>query len=245
MVEVLLILLGSLSSDGCTIGQVNAEVCDFSGSLDNNGATLEGVIDSPGGGSIDIEGGGSGGSAGVSCDAFWLGECIANVTPPPTEGVTLADIAHFAPTVGEHHMEPNGWAVVGLPANFLSTATTQVLSGTVLGTPAEVRFTPVSWHWEYGDGATRDASTGGARWAALPLGEFEPTATSHVFEQRGDYAVTLSVGFVAEYRTGEGEWRRIPGILTLAAPPRDILARTARTVLVDEDCLRNPRGPGC
>jgi len=167
------------------------------------------------------------------------------VRTPETAPVTLNDIASFKPAVGTNVMEPNGWMVVGLPTNFYATTGTHVVDATLLGFPASVRFTPVSWRWTYGDGAATSSSTGGASWAALGLPEFDPTATSHVFATPGTFTIQLIVSFAAEYRFGGPTWVPIAGTLPVAANPITATAGDAQTVLVGRDCNANPGGVGC
>ena len=159
--------------------------------------------------------------------------------------VTLADIARFRPTAGVQRMEPDGWVVVGLPANFYALVDPQVVPGELLGQPADVRFTPVSWHWDYGDGATATRATKGGTWAGLGLREFEATPTSHVYRSPGGYTVRLSIRYRAEYRIGGGAFVPIAGTIVLPANELRITAGSAKTVLVDRDCTVAPRGPGC
>ncbi|MCU1543574.1 MAG: uncharacterized protein JWM50_1439, partial [Microbacteriaceae bacterium] len=159
--------------------------------------------------------------------------------------VTLSDIASFRPAVGSDHMEPNGWTVVGLETNFYSDAERHVVDGRLLGTPASVRFTPRTWHWDYGDGAVLDSSTPGASWASLGLPEFEPTATSHIYATAATSTIRLTIGFSAEYRVAGGSWAPIVGTLSIPAPPATTIASGAKTVLVARDCASNPAGPGC
>ncbi len=82
-------------------------------------------------------------------------------------------------------MQPDGWIVPGLDANFYAVTAPHVVNGTLLGQPASVRFTPVAFHWDYGDGNAATRSTKGATWEALGIPEFEPTPTSHVYATRG------------------------------------------------------------
>jgi hypothetical protein len=178
---------------------------------------------------------------------FWV-----EYTPPPgapgapgAPAVTLSDIASFRPAVGSDHMEPNGWTVVGLETNFYSDAERHVVDGRLLGTPASVRFTPRTWHWDYGDGAVLDSSTPGASWASLGLPEFEPTATSHIYATAATSTIRLTIGFSAEYRVAGGSWAPIVGTLSIPAPPATTIASGAKTVLVARDCASNPAGPGC
>lgn len=154
----------------------------------------------------------------------------------------LVSIPAEAPTQG---MEPNGWLVVGVPANFFATATAHQRSGALLGASAEVRFTPVGFRWDYGDGTTRTSVSGGASWAALNLPEFSETATSHVFESPGTLSIGLVVSYAAEYRFSGAEWRDVQGLVLVPTSPITAIADRAGTVLVAKSCVGNPDGPGC
>ncbi|WP_134454944.1 hypothetical protein [Cryobacterium adonitolivorans] len=154
----------------------------------------------------------------------------------------LVSIRADAPTQG---MEPDGWLVVGIPTNFFATASAHVRSGPLLGDSAEVRFTPVGFRWDYGDGTSRTSVSGGASWAALNLPEFSETATSHVFEQTGTLSIGLVVSYLAEYRFAGAEWRDVQGLVLVPTSPITAIADRAGTVLVAESCSGNPGGPGC
>ena len=104
---------------------------------------------------------------------------------------------------------------------------------------------PTTYLWAYGDGSAATKYTTGGTWAAQGIAEFEPTPTSHVYEQVGDYTITLSIVFRAEYRFAGGPWRPVVGTITLPANDLYIRVGTAKTVLVEHDCLENPAGPGC
>ncbi|WP_353814793.1 hypothetical protein [Agromyces sp. SYSU T00266] len=167
---------------------------------------------------------------------------------PPAAGeptVTLRDIASFRPTVPSGAMEPAGWAVVGLPANFIGAASVETRSGSLLGRPAEVRFHPVDYQWTHSDGAVVHAVDPGATWDELGLAEFTATPTSHVYAASGRYTVDPIVVYVAEYRFDGSTWRWIDGTLDLAAPRLDVLVGEFDTVLVTGDCIAVPGGPGC
>ncbi len=154
----------------------------------------------------------------------------------------LVSIRADHPTQG---MEPDGWAVVGVPANFFATASTHVRTGLLLGAPAEVSFTPVQYRWDYGDGTSRTAESGGGSWAGLGLPEFSDTPTSHVFEQTGTLVIGLTVSYAAEFRFAGGAWRPVVGLVEVPSDPISALADLAGTVLVAKNCSANPRGPGC
>lgn len=159
--------------------------------------------------------------------------------------ITLADIAHFRPVPGVDHMEPNGWMVVGLDTNFYATGGPQVVDGELLGFPASVRFTPIGWTWRYGDGASTTRGIPGGTWAALGVEEFDATPTSHIYRAAGTYFIDLDIRYRAEYRFAGLGWTAITGTITLPANRLVATAGDAKTVLVNEECTRNPSGPGC
>lgn len=243
------------AESGCTQIQAAAGLCPSATTTDTD-VILESSGGSPG------SNGSNGGSGGV--DASWpdstgpvdpFADCIYALNsrclvPGPSRAaeaqpITWADIAAFRPTSGTAAMEPSGWAVTGLDTNFYASSGSQVHEGALLGQPAAVRFTPVGFHWSYGDGSSSSLSSPGAPWASWGVGEFDPTPTSHVYDSPGTYTVTLVIDFAAEYRVGSLPWTSIPGTLAVPANPLEVIAATANTVLVDRECTRNPRGPGC
>ncbi|WP_139416212.1 hypothetical protein [Agromyces laixinhei] len=159
--------------------------------------------------------------------------------------VTLRDIASFVPAGPGSEMEPGGWAVEDLPANFVAVASVQVVSGMLLGQPADVRFTPVGFRWMHSDGAVVESGSPGATWAVLGQREFSVTGTSHVYAESGEYTVALEVVLRAEYRFAGSGWRSIAGTLAVAGDPQRVLVGEFDTVLTNGDCNTNPSGPGC
>lgn len=159
--------------------------------------------------------------------------------------VTWSDIASFRASAPTLAMEPAGWAVRGLPTNFVAAASVEVIAGRLLNFPAEVRFTPVGYAWDYGDGSTRYSTSGGASWSATGVAEFTETSTSHVYTTRGDFAATVAVELSAEYRFGGGAWHSIAGSIRVAGAASPVAVKSATTVLVAGNCLEQPEGPGC
>ena len=164
---------------------------------------------------------------------------------PGAEPITLSDIASFRPTPGVQYMQPDGWMVPGLDANFYAVTAQHVVDGTLLGQPASVRFTPVAFHWDYGDGTAATRSTKGDTWEALGIPEFDPTPTSHVYDAEGEYTIRLTIDFAAEYRFAGSPFYPIAGFLPLPANDLHVSVDGAKTVLVEHDCAANPSGPGC
>lgn len=238
------VILDAVWRSVCDSIDVRDNTCtSVTGSLGSGEAILEGTI---GGGTTGGGGGGSDGFVDPTPDICIGGNSITDATCPGVPGaLTLTDVAAFRPDVGTNVMQPNGWAVVGLDTNFYSGGGADIVAGTLLGGPAEVRFTPVGWRWSYGDGATRSSSTGGNTWAALGIPEFDPTPTSHIYAAKGTYTITLVIDYAVEYRLGSGAWVPIAGVLSLASNPLTITVGSVKTVLVEDDCRANPSGPGC
>ncbi|MET1015736.1 MAG: hypothetical protein ABWX76_02895 [Leifsonia flava] len=186
--------------------------------------------------------GGDGDGGSVTCGA--IVDCTPQEPTPPTV-VTLDDIASFRPTTPSQAMEPDGWAVIGLPANFFTSAAAETEAGTLLGFDARVRFTPVGYSWASSDGASASSGTGGASWAALGVPEFTATPTSLTFTTTGRITVSASVDYAAEFSFAGQPWRPIAGTLRVSANDIIVTAAQAETVLVARDCVRNPSGPGC
>lgn len=183
-----------------------------------------------------------------------LAEAIPTVPGEPGDGsagtpalppVTLSAIQHFRAEPPQQRMEPDGWTIAGLHTNIYAVSRVQVVSGSLFGTPADVRFTPVTYHWDYGDATRASLTTPGASWSSLGVAEFGRTPTSHVYAERGDYVIRLHVDYTAEYRYSGSAWYPIPGLLTLPANELRITAGGAQTVLVGDHCLARPSGPGC
>jgi hypothetical protein len=159
--------------------------------------------------------------------------------------VTMAQVASFSPIAPTVVSEPGGWGMVGMHTNFVVRAPVSTASGTLLGRSAQVRFTPVSFSWDYGDGGTATTSTGGDTWPGLGVPDFSPTPTSHVYAARGGYTASATVTYTAVYSIGGGAWQPVIGTLTLSAGDAPVTIVQAKTVLVQDTCAANPAGPGC
>ncbi|TFC50185.1 hypothetical protein E3T26_00500 [Cryobacterium sp. TMT1-21] len=171
--------------------------------------------------------------------------CDPGAPCDPNLVVRFSDLVNFKPAEPTQSMEPDGWSVIGLPANFIAAASVHGRSGLLLDFPAEVRFTPVGYRWNFGDGSTLDSPSGGATWADLGQPEFSDTPTSHEFRKSGVHSVSVVVVYSAEYRFAGRDWRGVQGTLPVAGSPISVVIGDARTVLVDRECSRTPAGPGC
>lgn len=158
--------------------------------------------------------------------------------------VTLADLASFVPAGPAVAGEPAGFGIAGLPTNLVAAASEQIIPGTLLGYDVRVRFVPAGFVFDHGDGTSARTASGGTSWDQLGQAQFTPTATSHVYRERGVYRVTATVQFSASVDFGGG-WRPVAGYVTVSGNGYDVQVLEASTALVDATCAENPRGPGC
>jgi hypothetical protein len=168
----------------------------------------------------------------------------APVTPADS-GVTLEDVAQFVPRSASIRSQPNGWALVGAPVNLLTDASPQVVDGTLLGRPAQVRFVPVSFTWDHGDGTSTTVQGPGASWKQLGQQDFTPTDTSHQYSSVGDRQISLTIAYSPSYRFDGGGWQQIPGVLPVVVGPVTLHVLQGSTVLVGGACGTAHAGPGC
>lgn len=157
---------------------------------------------------------------------------------------TIADVASFAPAPAELVSEPAGLGVVGLPTNFIVTATEHTATGTLFDLPVTVRFSPEGVTIAPGDGSRMSSGGGGRSWGELGASQFAPTDTSHTYTERGTYSASAVVHYRAEVDFGRG-WRPVPGTLDVATGPHMVRVLEARGTLVERTCDEAPRGPGC
>lgn len=165
---------------------------------------------------------------------------------PPEAGapvITMSDLARFTPIVGELVVEPDGWGVVGTPTNFYATATTHTMDGELFDTPIQVRWTPSSFVFDYGDGAVEETAASGAAWRGADESWTE-TATSHAYSSTDDVHASVTVVFTAEVDAGSG-WFSVPGTLPVEAPAVSVKIFEVETVLTEGDCMANPSAAGC
>lgn len=171
----------------------------------------------------------------------------ADPTAPPAPGIpaiTLTDLAQFSPDPVAATGEPDNLGVAGMPTNFVAAASAHTRSGALFGIPVTVRFTPAGYDFRFGDGQSVSTTTGGQTWATLGQASFTPTATSHVYRERGTYDASVTVRYAAEVDLGAG-WFPVDGQLSIDGPVQQIRIFEAHTALVARTCTEQPTAPGC
>lgn len=178
----------------------------------------------------------------AECDAPPFCRGNYEVAMPPE--VTLADLASFRPAAPTLSGQPQGFGVVGMPANVVAAASEQQIAGTILGWAVTVRFVPAAYVFDYGDGTTSRTRTGGSSWEQLGQAQFTPTSTSHTYRARGAYPVSVTVQYIPSVDFGGG-WRTVPGVVSASATGYEVRVVEVRTALVDRTCTEDLSGPGC
>jgi hypothetical protein len=168
---------------------------------------------------------------------------VAPTPPAPVvvvyDPIDLADLASFSPQTISLSSQPVGWAVVGLPVNFIASSSTHVVSGSLFGQATDVRFTPQVVEWNFGDGSSASTSHGGSSWEQLGVAEFSPTATSHIYSREGAVTATVTVRYGVEYRMGSGSWTSVAGMVSRDASLPVTVVLSADTVLTTGQCFND------
>ncbi len=159
---------------------------------------------------------------------------------------TLSDLARFTPQPPTLTGEPFTAGILGKPTNFLSTASEHTLEGELFTYPVSVRFTPVEYTFDYGDGTMATVTDAYDSWAEAGLPQFTPTDASHVYSAKGDYAVSVTVSYAAEVNfAGSSAWLPVAGYVRSSTSGYGVTIYEVVTALVDKDCNEDPTGTGC
>ena len=151
----------------------------------------------------------------------------------PIAPTSVSDLVSFSPATGSLVVEPGSWSLPRLPTNVYSRAGESIQAGDLLGWPIEVRFTPRSFRFTYGDGSSAAYSTGGGSWGSR---QFTPTATSHVYNSPGVYALSAEVTYSVSYRFDGGDFEAVAGTITKPGGSATVRVLRVSSLLVDQGC---------
>lgn len=119
---------------------------------------------------------------------------------------------------------PGGRTLVNFATNFFTEERTLDRSVRLLGQRVDLRIEAHSYAWHFDDGETITTSKPGAPYPKLQV--------THSYLQKGDYRPALDITWVADYRVNGGDWRPVPGSVTIIGEPTDLSAIEARPTLV-------------
>ncbi|MEV8149800.1 hypothetical protein AB0O52_16860 [Arthrobacter sp. NPDC080073] len=140
--------------------------------------------------------------------------------------------------------QPSPHTLKGAETNIFADAVEQQFDVTLLGQRVHIVATPVEYIYSYGDGST----LGPTPFAGGPLPEAEwgqKTRTSHVFQQTGDFQLSVTTTFRGTYSVNGGPNMQIPGTGQVASPSQKVSVWRSITRNYADNCIVNPRGEGC
>lgn len=139
--------------------------------------------------------------------------------------------------------QPENFSLRNGHAHMYAESEPQNFNITIFDQDVRVRAIPVSYLWTYGDGTSRTLSFPGG--PVAERGFDEPTSTSHVYKDTGDFGVGLTTRFRGEYSTEGGPWTPIAGVANVPSESITMSVWRTKKILVAENCNQGPSAPGC
>lgn len=139
--------------------------------------------------------------------------------------------------------QPENFSLRNGNAHLYADSESQNFNIVIFDQNVRVRAIPTSYSWSYGDGSARTVGFPGE-----PQGNRgfdEPTSTSHVYKETGDFGVGLTTRFRGEYSTEGGPWTPIPGVANVPSAAVTMSVWRTKKVLVAENCGAEAGAPGC
>ncbi|PXA82280.1 hypothetical protein DCC26_01195 [Auritidibacter sp. NML120779] len=156
--------------------------------------------------------------------------------------VTMSEVATMDVVAGQIATDRGGFGLIRAHTNFFVDSTqAQVFEEQMLGYSVRVEVEPFRYEWDYGDGTTRTTSVGGYSTEAFN----EQTPTSHVYEDTGQFQVSLTTHYRGTYQVEGMATRPIPGTLALEADPVTADIWRAETRNVSGPCDQAGTNWGC
>lgn len=173
------------------------------------------------------------------------------IEPPPTipgalddiARVTLADFQRLPILASTIISQPENFSLRNGNAHLYADSESQNFNIVIFDQDVRVRAIPTSYSWSYGDGSARTVGFPGE-----PQGNRgfdEPTTTSHVYKETGDFGVGLTTRFRGEYSTEGGPWTPIPGVANVPSAAVTMSVWRTKKALVAENCGAEAGAPGC
>lgn len=168
-------------------------------------------------------------------------------TPPPGQSWTLSGLVCITPaeaaeaqvvfTAADFRRLPlpaatpaiqpaGGEALIRMRTNvYVDPASTeqQTFDITLLGTPVQVRATPTTYTWDFGDGTAPLVTDD-------PGAPYPDLTTWHEYADPGQVSISLTTSYSGEYSVAGGPWIPIPGTAEVASPaqPLQLLSASSR-----------------
>ncbi|OKL53270.1 hypothetical protein BSZ39_10310 [Bowdeniella nasicola] len=151
----------------------------------------------------------------IECRSFGDGEgpdpvkvVVQPVDPGPPRPVTIEEFKNFPVAKGEILLQPDqGHHTVNMPVVAATTARQHIVSGEILGYPFHVRFTPISYTFDYGD-ATDPITT------SDPNSPYPNNRFWHEWPRTGTFTISVTTTWSGAYQVAGSPWVDVEGTLT-------------------------------
>jgi hypothetical protein len=159
-------------------------------------------------------------------------------------GVIVREFQRRPVEAGVLTVQPSPHTLIRAHTNFYVKSREQVFDFELLGQDVRIVATPTEYTWHYGDGTSHGpVSDPGAPINAESWGE--QTATSHAYQETGDYSVSVTVHYSGEYSVNGGQLIPIDGRGEFITGEQTISVWRSETRNVADDCNENPASWGC
>ena len=147
--------------------------------------------------------------------------------PTVTPGMVLDELRRVGLPALEVEVQPAGKTLVNFDTIFHTDPRPVDVDLTILGQAVQVRATPATYQWLFGDGAAMTTATPG-----------EGYPSREIVHRYLDAGVTVepsvSVVYGARFRVGGGGWQDVGGTVTIPGPPEGLRVVEAVGVLSGE-----------
>ncbi|WP_264029302.1 hypothetical protein [Cellulosimicrobium sp. SH8] len=125
---------------------------------------------------------------------------------------------------------PDGWTLVNVPTITYTQPGEQTLDTTLLGIPVQIRATPRTYAWDYGDGTAPLSTTD-------PGAAYPHHTVAHTYDQPAEQVqITLTTTWSGQFRlTGTTTWTDVTGTATTTSTADPLRVYEARSRLVTDD----------
>ena len=125
---------------------------------------------------------------------------------------------------------PDGWTLVNVPTITYTEPGEKVIDTTLLGIPVQIRATPESYTWDYGDGTGPVTTTD-------PGAAYPDHTVAHTYEQPAEQVtIALTTTWHGQFRiTGTPTWTEVAGTATTTSSADPLQVYEARSRLVTDD----------
>ena len=144
-------------------------------------------------------------------------------TPP--EIAILTEFKRVQPPISApQHQPPGNNTLVNFPTIFYSNATPQDIPLTVLSQPVQLRITPTTYTWDYGD-HTDPVTT------SDPGHPYPHQTVTHNYTTLATYTAAVTITFTGQFSVNGGTYQPITGTITRTSPGTTLTTLQARAEL--------------